>query len=193
MSVKLHLFTESYDIFKYNKKVSVTEDTFNSRRDKYIFGKLANLIHYEEGYQFFTSQFIYRDLVTPASIENNFPLASKVFERWKKNIANMYENYDDDLKYIAKNCEYDWKNCFVTDGIDYPLLFKMVMGQKIHAETYSILIDLFQYNPIALRDDMLYKGLNLKYRKYNMMLNCDKKTILEKTPRDLKIFLDKAS
>lgn len=188
--IKLHLYTETYDILKYNKKIRLSEKKFNTRKDRFIFNKLANLIDYRDGYSFFVSQLVYRDNITPAGIENNFSLAIKIYERWKKNIAYLQENYEYDLKYIAKKVDYEWKNCFITDGIDYPILFKMVMGQKIHIETYSILEDIFRYYPDALKDDMIYKSLNLKFRKYRMLLNVTTKEMADITPRNLNFFLD---
>ena len=191
ISVKLHLYTENYNILKYNNKTSISEEKFNARKDRFIFNKLANLVDYRDTTHFFIAQLAYRNDVSPSELVNDYPTAKKVFERWQKNIDFMWENYEYDLKYIAENVDYDWKNCFVVDEYDYPVLFKMVTGQKIHMETYSILYDLFKFEPDSLKDDMIFQGMNLKYRKYRMLLNAEKQDVLENTPKDLKIFLDK--
>ncbi len=191
ISAKLHLYTENYNLLKYKNKITVSEEKFNSRRDRFVFNKLANLINYKDTLHFFVAQFAYRDNVSPTNLVDDFQTAKKVFERWQKNINYMWENYEYDLKTIAKTVNYDWKNCFVTKEYDYPILFKMVMGKKIHIETYCILDNLFKFNPKNLEDDMIYQGMNLKYRKYGMLLEMDRNKILEKTPKDLKIFLDK--
>lgn len=188
ISVKLHLYTEKYDILKYNKKTTISEEKFNLRKDRFIFSKLANLINYKDSLHFFVSQLIYRDNISPSVLVDDFITAKKVFERWQKNIYHLYDNYEDDIIYIAKNVDYNWKNCFVTNQYDYPILFKLVMGQKIHIETYSILDDLFQYKPKYLENDVIFKSMNLKFRKYRMLLNVDTKLIAEKTAKDLKIF-----
>ena len=188
VSVKLHLYTENYDILKYNRKTNISEETFNKRKDKFIFYKLANLIDYRDSLQFFVSQLMYRDGITPASIVDNFSMAEKVFERWRKNISFLYENYNDDIAYIARNVDYDWKNCFITDEYDYPVLFKMVMGQKIHMETYSLLYDLFSFDFPLLKEDMIYQGMNLKFRKYRSLLNVDSKELAKITPKNLLTF-----
>ena len=64
----------------------------------------------------------------------------------------------------------------------------MVMGQKIHMETYSLLDDLFKFSNKCLEDDMIYQGMNLKFRKYRMLLSPDTKMVLEKTPKNLLTF-----
>jgi hypothetical protein len=52
-------------------------------------------------------------------------------------------------------------------------------------------MDLFNaYNDKLTTNDMLYKALNLKFRKYRILLNVELKNLAERTPKDLKIFLD---
>ncbi len=42
LGVKNHFTQDSYDWFKYNKKVNVTYDSFLKRKDKIFFAKLGN-------------------------------------------------------------------------------------------------------------------------------------------------------
>lgn len=191
LATKAHFYSTFNLLNSLHKNTRTSEEAFNKRKDKHFFAKIASKISYSENIHFFISQMAYRDLPTPSQIVVNWDMSKKIYDRWLKNISFIFENFDDDIKTIAIAANYNWKNCFIFNKGDYPLLFKLVTGQKIHVETYSLLDDLFQHTIKEneyLKDDMIFKNLNFKYQKYRILLKVTTKEIIEHTPTDLSIF-----
>ena len=57
LAVRNH-FKSNYDYFKYNGKIKVNEDKFRTRRDNYMFEKMARIMNKEKFVEYLVSNFI---------------------------------------------------------------------------------------------------------------------------------------
>lgn len=188
VSLKNHFTTDSYDFIKYSGKVKVTEENFRKRQDLSLFCKLAQWLPEQKAVPFLVAHFIELSSFTIHYVFENPIKSQKIFNRWKERTSDILGLYRNDLQTIARESSYSWKNCVSQNGDDYPLLFKLVMANKISPETYSMLDDLFQHTSKAYKGldmDVLFLSMNLKYRKYRTFLTPSIQDVLKVTPRNL--------
>lgn len=137
---------------------------------------------------FLVSHFITLNNFTIHFILENPVKSQKIFTSWKSRTEDILTSYQNDLKTIAQESNYSWKDCIRQEEDDYPLLFKLVSSYKITPETYSLLDDLFNQTSKTykgLDTDTLFQSMNLKYRKYRVFLSPTLEDILKVTPKDL--------
>ena len=187
VALKNHFTIEDYDYIKYSGKVKTKEETFRKRKDFTLFYKLGEWLPESKSVSFLLAHFIELNSFTIHFVFENPIKSQRLFDRWKERTNNLLDVYEKDIRTIARSCE-SWKDCIKQEESDYPLLFKLVMSNKISPETYSLLDDLFhqsnkQYNGLDM--DVLFLSMNLKYRKYRTFLTPTIQDILRVTPREL--------
>ena len=190
ISLKNHFTTESYDFIKYSGKTNVKESSFRKRQDISLFCKLAQWLPESKAVPFLISHFIELSSFTIHYVFENPIKSQKIFDTWKTRTSNILAVYQEDIRTIAKESAGSWKNCIQQTDSDYPLLFKLVMANKISPETYSLLDDLFQQTSRSYKGldmDVLFLSMNLKYRKYRVFLTPSLQDVLKVTPKDLTI------
>lgn len=193
MALKLHFTSEHYDFFKYNNKIqALTEEKFKSRKDISVFHKINSAIPQSILVPFFISQFIHSYNFNVFNLIENQVKSQKIYTDWKNRTDNMLDVYKKDLNTLAKESNGSWKKVICQEEDDYPLLFKLVMIDKISKETYTLLNDLFSQTTKvyeSLENDVMYKSLNLKYRKYRPFLMPTIDDILRVTPKNLETLI----
>lgn len=188
IALKSHFTVDSYDFIKYGGKTNIKEDTFRKRQDLSLFCKLAQWLPENKAIPFLVSHFVELSSFTIHYIFENPIKSQRIFDRWKARTSDVLETYRKDIQTIAYESGYSWKNCVQQNDSDYPLLFKMVMSNKISPETYSMLDDLFQQTSKSYKGldmDVLFLSMNLKYRKYRTFLTPTIQEVLSVTPKDL--------
>ena len=121
LGIKNHFTLDSYDWFKYNKKVNVTYDSFLKRKDKIFFAKLGNR---KDAYleEFLVSNFMHDTKMWVGEL-----LSEECEERYKE-----WKRRQESLTYVFKN-EMDfisgWKpdelnEFFNEKGGDHPPIIK---------------------------------------------------------------------
>ena len=134
-AISMH-FTTDYDYFKYNGKTRVSESTFDTRRDKYMFHKLSK---HEDPLTFLVA---------------NFAEGKKI---WVGDLFNIKseQNYADFLKrqqsltYLFEcdinNLMDDFDENFRVPEGDYPHLLKLLNRKKVSKETFIIIQDCVRF------------------------------------------------
>lgn len=186
-AIKAHLYTSSYNILAYNKKINVGIDAFERRKDRSVFYAIANAVDWKELDHWLVANLAYRNCPSAGTLVEDLKLSRKIFDRWKKNISHLKENYVDDLAMIAKEAGYDWKNVTRMSENEYPLPFRMLCAQKIALESWCLLDSLLglsgKYN--ERWTDGLHLSLTSKGHKYRMLLDVSERKTAEMTPRSL--------
>lgn len=186
-AIKTHLYTASYNILAYRKKTLVSEEAFDRRPDRKCFYTIASSVDYKEIDHWLVANLAYRNCPSAAQLAENLKLARKVYERWRKNITDIRENYAEDLLAVAREADFNWANVTAMSENSYPLPFRMMYGQKISMESWCLLDDLLRlsdrYN--EKWQDGLHLALTSKGHKYRMLLNVTAKEAAAMTPRNL--------
>ena len=63
LSLKLHFTTDTFDYFKYGNAAKASQQSFDSRRDKFFFVKLSRTFKEDELREFFVANMIVEDKV----------------------------------------------------------------------------------------------------------------------------------
>lgn len=188
VSLKNHFTYEHYDFLKYGTKINISEETFRKRKDSNLFYKLGKVLEGWKVVPFLVSQFIELSSFTINYVFENPIKSQRIFDRWKDRTKDILGLYKKDLKTLAKESSQSWKNCLIQEDGDYPLIFKLVVSNRISPETYSMLDDLFHYTSKSYKGldmDVMFSSMNLKYRKYRIFITPTLQDVLNVTPRDL--------
>lgn len=186
-AIKAHLYTKAYNILVYGKRTNASEASFEKRPDRPAFYAMANSIDWKDMDHWLVANLEYRDNPSAFDLIKDLDLSRKYYERWKKNISWIKENYVEDLTIIAKAAGWSWKNIVSLERNEYPLPFRLMMAQKITIESWCLLDDLLglsdKWNEKYL--DGMHLGLTAKHHKYRMLLNVTTEEVAGMTPRNL--------
>lgn len=183
LAFKLHFHSEAYNFFKFNGKTKAYINTFNTRKDKYYFDKIAAKIGKEA--------FIYRML--QEQIENpNFwvkDILTKDNESrylsWKGFIEGFNYNFKKELGIIKEYCiinDISTKDLFKTKGVTHPLIFKMYLRKSIRIETLICVDYLVDFSKKMNESDPVWNETRLLISGY--------KPFIEKYLPEKKILAD---
>jgi len=178
-ALKSHFTTEEYDFIKYNGKIRASAATFEKRRDRFFFAKLAKK---KEVKDYLISIFIQnKPIKWIGDIVNNSTL-DDAFTEWKKRTQSLSYSYEEDLKKLLTNLE---ENITITEH-QHPFMLKLFLRGKISIETLVILNDLtkfFSYWNKHLENDPLWNEVELLCRKYRSFLQYDRKEMRKITTK----------
>ena len=181
-SVGLHFTQESYDAFKYNFKTNVKASTFERRKDRYFFEKIARRYPNEDDLKLFFVDNIISDNVWVGDMDD------ATHEKRNAHRQALSYNFEKEIKIIREEA-YKYNLDF--DGVCKPnsdkndnLLLNLYMSQKISADTFVIIDHLVSFikslrselrDPLGIVESTL---LTLsKYQKFIvplMVVNQDK-------------------
>ena len=171
-AIKLHFSTESYNFFHYDGKTRVSVDSFEKRRDKYLFHRLARKYRDEEMVSFLVANFVHSDSNwTKNLLEEE---AENTFREWKRVTDSMSKVYVEDLQKIATKDNFN--DLFKIEDGQFPKLLVAFMQKEVTLETMVILNNVFGFVRIwdkKISDDIIYPKISRKIRKYGSFLSMD--------------------
>jgi hypothetical protein len=182
VALKQHFTNPSYDYFKYNGKVRVTNPAaFETNKDKLFYMKLAK--HDDP-----------RNLIVANLLENS--------KLWIRDIAykeEAYQIYNDWLKrqqslmYMftqeLNKLDEEFDSNFKVESHKQPNVMKLYLRKEISLETLVMLVDsvrCISYWSKKLEYDPFAEEVLLKIQKYRPFINYDKEKVK-------KVLLDKYS
>lgn len=172
LAVKMHFTQPQYDFFKYNGKVNANLDSFNRRRDKYHFAKLAK--HKDAlGY-----------LVAQYTAGNFTGWAGDLFTEEAELSYTYYLGRRQSLTYLFQTDLGKLEEGFVSkfkvkDG-QHPEALVLFRRGGISIETFTILNDLlnfFQLWDTRIDDTVIWPSIRERCLKYRPFLHYDKAKI----------------
>lgn len=173
IAIKNHFTKENYDYFKYNGKANVKQATFEARKDKFMFHKLAKKKDMEG---FLVSNFVERESTWVKDLLNIE--ADQIYNEWIKKQQSLTYIFQQDIEQLNEDFN---KNIQVKNN-EYPLLLKLCMRKQISIETMIIIdnvVRCFDYWNRHITDPIIWPSLYMKCRKYNPFLKFDKQKCKE--------------
>lgn len=177
LAIKRH-FSSDYDYFKYNGHVNVKRETFDKRKDKYFFEKLAKKSDVDE--------------ILIANLKNNpnswikdltDDNAIAIMQEWKRRKENFTYLFSKDIEQLKDN----FNENFLIKENSHPYVLQLYFQEKLVLETLVALIDVTDtigYLNSKLNDDDLWIETRHKMAKLYPFLNYDrgkiKRAILKK-------------
>ena len=169
-SLRNHFNVEKYDFFKYNGKTRVNTKSFDNRKDKFFFEKLAKHI---DPHNFMLSNFAANSKAWVRDIAYS-EKAEEIYNEWTKKNQSLTYHIKNDLSKLHENFD---SNFVVNDT--HPYILRLFLADKISLESVCVLTDAVGcYNYWAKKmDDPIWADLSLKIRKYIPFIKYDKEKI----------------
>jgi hypothetical protein len=168
LSLKQHFNHESYDYFRYNGKLRLNPSTFESKKDRFFFDKLAkkkDVIGYIVANLLVDNCNWIGDLFSDKA-ENNYT-------EWLKRKESLSYIFTGDISNLGDDFN---KNLIVVDG-QHPPLLKLLRQKKISLETVVILNDIVNFLPHwkkSIKDSVVWPNYYRKTLKYKPFLEYNK-------------------
>ena len=178
-ALKLHFTVTTYDYFKYNKKTRCSVDTFDKRRDKYTFHRLAKKYPVPEELESFLAASFFMmpklwvgDLFSEEAV-SSYSQRRKIKESFEYSIReDLYGHQVQSLEDLRKEMQ-------VHDG-EYPPLLLGVMQHRFQPETLigvDLLTQCLDTWEGKISDTIIYPALRLRLRRYAPFLHADRKQL----------------
>lgn len=174
-AINLHFTNPKYDLLKYNGRIRCPRETYENRRDRKLFERLANRHSSERDLiQFIVANYAYdnRGLVWDLNGDSE-----EHYITWTKRKESISEVFREDLSKIFFHAEKN-KLCLrqifdIDEKNEYPELLKLFLSKDITIETMVILNQLTGYiekwHPLIL----LWHDLFLKINRLTTFVKYD--------------------
>jgi T4 gene Gp59 loader of gp41 DNA helicase len=178
MALKLH-FTTDYDFFKYGgKSRSISESSFEKRKDTFFFRRIERKYSDEELTNFFVSNFVHNGgkiWVGDLTSIN----AEKIYAEWKKTNESFTYLFVQDLKFIIEYDE-DIPSMWEVRNSSHPQILKFLLGKKIRMETVLATNRILNFIPkwdAEIEEKFIYPDISRILHKYDPFLKFDNQEI----------------
>ena len=162
VALKNHFTKADYDYIKYNGKTGLKHASFDKRKDKVFFEKLAKNENYHEFLVANLSdnpKLWIRDLAYSES-------AQLTYKNWKKRNQSLTYNFKNDFKKILQEPK----------GQQHPAALRLYLGNQISLESLCIFVKMtkaLEQWDSKLEYDPIWDDVRLKVVKYTPFLKCD--------------------
>jgi|SRR6185503_4086144 len=173
LGLRNHFATTSYDFTKFGvAKISLA--TFNSRKDKYVFEKLANTYRIPELKAFFIANLLINPKIWSMSLLEND--AKTIYINHQKHIQALSYNFEQELQKLI-NEQSDPRQWF--KGLS-PIIFTLYLQKDISIETLIILNNFIPFKKLLdarLENDFLWPETSVLMEKYSKLFQYDHEKI----------------
>lgn len=172
VAVKNHFTVDSYDMFKYNKKVNVTMDSFLKRKDRIFFAKLGNR---KDKYleEFLVANFLHDPRIWVGELLSEE--CETRYKEWKRKQESLSYLFRNEITFMEGWDADELNVWFSCPNGDHPNIIKKHLRNEISLETLVILNTIFNF--IGQYDkritDPIYKGVSQLCKKYQPFLKVD--------------------
>lgn len=170
LALKSHFTSKTYDYFKYNGAVRAKRESFEQRRDKYFFQKLAK---HKDLTNFLVSIFVYgkKDIWVGDLLNNEH--TEQLYQRWQRVKQSMTYVFMSDLEKFND----DLLSSFVVEDGQHPHALKLLLQDEIQIETFIILNDIMRFTPAwnrQINDTIVWPEIRQRCKKYHPFMEYDK-------------------
>ena len=172
LSLKLHFTTDSFDYFKYGNAAKASQQSFDSRRDKFFFVKLSRTFKEDELREFFVANMIVEDKVYPATLVRE---GAKNYQEYLKRKQSLTYRFKEDVITLHEVSQ-KFDKLFIIDGMHPPLL-KAHLGGRISIETLAIFHKIFNYVENfdkIIKEEIVWRPIRNRILKYEPFIFIDK-------------------
>ena len=170
VALKNHFSKPNYDYVKYNGKLKLKSSSFEGRKDKLFFQKLAKRTDYHD---FLVANLSHdhrlwiRDLAYSDE-------ADRRFLEWKKRQQSLSYIFKSE---VSEHLNITFDSNFICVENGHPLLFKTYLSGAICLETLCIMLELTdskKYWDRKMEYDPVWQEYSLKIEKYMPFIKYDK-------------------
>ena len=169
VALKNHFSKPTYDYFKYNGKVKLNPSSFDTRKDKLFFQKLAK---HPDVQNFLIANLSENERAWIKDLAYSED-AEKVYKTWLKRQQSLSYVFKQELGKL----DSDFNRNFLCKSNEHPMLLKKFLGKEISLETMCLLLEFSgakKYWDAKMQYDLVYDSVKTKIEKYSPFIKCDK-------------------
>ena len=173
LALKNHFSSPNYDYFKYNGKLKVNPTSFDQRKDKLFFQKLAK---HPDVHNFLVANLSRNEKAWIKELAYSED-AERVYKDWLKRNQSLTYVVKKEVAALAPTFN---ENFIVPKSEAHPYLLKMYLGNHVSLETMCILLDLTgakKHWDSKMEYDPVYDEVKKKIEKYTPFVRYDKDKI----------------
>jgi hypothetical protein len=170
LALKNHFSSPNYDYFRYNGKLKVNSTSFDQRKDKLFFQKLAK---HPDVHNFLVANLSKNDKAWIKELAYSDD-AERVYKDWLKRNQSLTYVVKNDLSQL--DSPFDG-NFIVSKTQSHPRLLQLYLGGHVTLETMCILLDITKAKKhwdSKVEFDPIYDEVRKKIEKYTPFIKYDK-------------------
>lgn len=170
LALKNHFSSPNYDYFRYNGKLKVNSTSFDQRKDKLFFQKLAK---HPDVHNFLVANLSKNDKAWIKELAYSED-AERVYKDWLKRNQSLTYVVKNDLSKLESPFD---GNFLVSKSQSHPRLLQLYLGGHVTLETMCILLDITKAKKhwdSKMEFDPIYDEVRKKIEKYTPFIKYDK-------------------
>lgn len=176
MALRAHFTTTKYNFITYKGSMKwITETSYEKRKDKYFFERLAKHKDYKD---FLVANFSKKPKVWITELSK--PKAEDIYTDWKKTMQSLTYIFRSDLRKLPDRL-FDTLKCATGPTDPPPLLLQSYFNNDISLETFCILLDITEVKKFWDKKLTVPEWENLSHQveKYTPFISFDKTKMKE--------------
>ena len=175
-AVKNHFVLDSYDYFKYNKKINLSYNSFLNRRDKIFFAKLGKR---KENYleDFLVSNFLHNPKMWIGELLSEE--SETKYKEWKRRQESLTYIFKNEVEFMDGWNSEELEEWFQVQYGEHPNIIRMYLRKEISLETLTMLNSILNFMNRYDKEvtDPVYKEVSKLCKKYQPFLRFDKSKV----------------
>lgn len=172
-ALKNHFVLDTYDYFKYNKKINLSYDSFLKRKDKIFFAKLGNK---KDNYleDFLVANFLHDPKIWVGELLSEE--CETKYNEWRKRQESLGYIFKNEMSFIEGWDADELNVWFGVNKGEHPKIIQMYLRKEISLETLVILDSILSFTKRYDKEitDPIYKEVSKLCNKYQPFLKSDK-------------------
>ena len=168
IAISNHFQQTSYDYFKYNGKVNANVNSFDTRKDKYMFYKLSK---HEDPLSLLVSNLSEKPKLWIGELFSND--SNLIYNNYLRRRQSLRYIFETDIDSLLENFDENFK---VPEG-GYPYLLNLLVRKKITKESFIIIQDCVRFFGSwnkQITDPVLWPSIALSCKKLHPFLQYEK-------------------
>ena len=172
LALKNHFTKDSYDYFRYNKKVRATVQSFYKRKDRFWFERISRQKTDQEIVEFFVSNLIACTDPSKLWIGEIMRDGDARYVEWKKRNQSLSYVFKEETETLFESKKVD---AVFDHSKGHPPVLKKFLSGKISIETLVIYDRIFLFGNRFDKKllDPVWETVSMKMKKYSPFLNID--------------------
>ena len=172
LALKNHFSKPTYDYFRYNGKMKVNISSFEKRKDKLFFQKLAK---HPDVHNFLIANLSENEKSWIRELAYSEE-AEKTYKSWLKRQQSLSYVFKQELG----NLDTRFNENLICRDNEHPFLLKLYLGKQVSLDTLCLLLDISgakKHWDSKMQYDLIWDTIRIKVEKYSPFITCDKDKI----------------
>lgn len=172
LALKNHFSKPTYDYFKYNGKIKLNAASFDRRKDKLFFQKLAK---HPDVHNFLIANLSENEKAWIKELAYSEE-AEKTYKAWLKRQQSLTYVFKQELG----NLDTRFNENLICKNNEHPFLLQLYLGKQISLDTLCLLLEISgakKHWDSKMQYDLVWDTTRIKVEKYTPFITYDKDKI----------------